>query len=118
LTSVSRSLFNGRNPNIIFHIQGHPYISKCLQAKEIWQKEHSSFTAKLLSRKYVCKGLLYTHVSVCVCVCMCVLYVSLKQKLETLFPSFLSLWCLWDISDFLKYSKIFLFLLPDCSWNQ
>jgi hypothetical protein len=35
LTSVSRSLFNGRNPNIIFHIPGHPYISKCLQAKEI-----------------------------------------------------------------------------------
>jgi hypothetical protein len=35
LTSVSQSLFNGRNPNIIFHIPGHPYISECLQAKEI-----------------------------------------------------------------------------------
>ena len=90
LISVSQNLFNGRNPNMIFHIPGHPYISKFDRRNTV------HLLLKYSKENIFVKGC-YTHpcecIHACVCVCVCVLYVSLQQKLEALFPSFL---CLCD----------------------
>lgn len=79
LISVFRSLFNGRNPNIIFHIPGHPYISK-------FDRRNTVHLPLNYSQENIFVKGCYTHARVCVCVC--IMYVTLQQKLEALFPSF------------------------------
>lgn len=79
LTSVSQSLFNGRNPNLIFHIPGHPYISP-----EKFDRMNTVHLLLNYSQENIFVKDCYMHARMCVCV----LYVSLQQKLEPLFPTF------------------------------
>jgi len=104
LTSVSQSLFNGRNPNIIFHIPGQPYISP--------EKTDRRNTVNLLlnySQENIFVKDCYTYACECMHMCVCVLYVSLQQKLEPLFPSFS---CLCDTCGIL----VTVWSISKCFW--
>jgi len=104
LTSVSQSLFNGRNPNIIFHIPGHPYI-----LPEKFDRRNTVHLLLNYSQENIFVKECYTHACECIHMCVCTV-CQLTTKTWTTFPTFS---CLCDICGILvtfwSISKFFCF---------
>lgn len=102
LINVSRSLFNGKNPNIIFHIPEHPYISK-------FDRRNTVHLLLNYSQENIFVKGCYTHACECVCVYVCTV-CQLTTKTWSTFPIFL---CLCDtcgiLVTFWSISKFFCF---------
>jgi hypothetical protein len=102
---VSRTFFRGGTSTIIFHIRGTPTHENIYGPENVDIEVHSSVTAKLLWRKFICKELI-----MCVCMCWGGGHTS-SEKIETFFMLSRDIWSSsW-------YFKMFMYMFHNSLWN-